>query len=171
MSGEFKKVSVVGLGCIGLPTAAMLASRKVEVIGVDVNERAVEAVNRGEVLITEPDLDMIVSAAVNQGFLRATLKPEPADAFVVAVPTPFKDNHVPDLTYVEAATRAIAPVLKKGDLIILESTSPVTTTDQMAAWLAKIALISNFRRMLGTNVTFVLHIVPNAYCPARSCRN
>ena len=70
MSGEFKKVSVVGLGYIGLPTAAMLASRKVEVIGVDVNERAVEAVNRGEVLITEPDLDMIVSAAVNQGFLR-----------------------------------------------------------------------------------------------------
>ncbi len=162
MSGEFKKVSVVGLGYIGLPTAAMLASRKVEVIGVDVNERAVEAVNRGEVLITEPDLDMIVSAAVNQGFLRATLTPEPADAFVVAVPTPFKDNHVPDLTYVEAATRAIAPVLKKGDLIILESTSPVTTTDQMAAWLAEDRPDLKFPQDAGDDCDVCL-----AYCPER----
>jgi len=162
MSSTFQKVSVIGLGYIGLPTAAMLASRKVQVVGVDVNERAVEAVNRGEVLITEPDLDMIVSAAVNQGYLRATLKPEPADAFIVAVPTPFKDSHVPDLAYVQAATRAIAPVLKRGDLIILESTSPVTTTDQMAAWLAEERPDLKFPQDAGEDCDVCL-----AYCPER----
>lgn len=135
---KFNTISVIGLGYIGLPTAAVFASRKKKVIGVDVNQQAVETINRGEVHIVEPDLDMVVHAAVTEGYLRATTKPEPADAFLIAVPTPFKgQNHEPDLTYIEAASKSIAPVLKKGDLVILESTSPVGATEQMAAWLAE----------------------------------
>lgn len=135
---QFKTISVVGLGYIGLPTAAVFASRKLEVIGVDVNQHAVDTINRGEIHIVEPDLDMVVHAAVTEGYLRASTKPESADAFLIAVPTPFKgDNHEPDLSYIESASKAIAPVLKQGDLVILESTSPVGATEQMAAWLAE----------------------------------
>lgn len=133
----FETISVVGLGYIGLPTAAVFASRKKKVIGVDVNQRAVDTINRGEIHIVEPDLDMVVHAAVSEGYLRATTKAEPADAFLIAVPTPFKGGHEPDLSYIESASKAIAPVLKKGDLVILESTSPVGATEQMAAWLAE----------------------------------
>jgi len=135
---QFNKVSVVGLGYIGLPTAAVFASRKLNVIGVDVNQHAVDTINRGEIHIVEPDLDMLVHAAVTEGYLRATTVPEPADAFLIAVPTPFKGNdHEPDLSYIEAASKAIAGVLQKGNLVILESTSPVGATEQMAAWLAE----------------------------------
>ena len=135
---KFKTISMIGLGYIGLPTAAVFASRKIKVIGVDVNQTAVDTINRGEIHIVEPDLDMLVHAAVQEGYLRATTSPEPADAFLIAVPTPFKgDNHEPDLSYIESAARAIAPVLKKGDLVILESTSPVGTTEKMAEWLAE----------------------------------
>lgn len=134
---EFQTISVIGLGYIGLPTAAAFAARRKKVVGVDVNARAVEIINRGEIHIVEPELDMVVSAAVTQGYLRATSQPEAADAFLVAVPTPFKGDHEPDLQYVEAAARSIAPVLKKGDLVILESTSPVGTTEQMTVWLAE----------------------------------
>lgn len=133
----FQTISVIGLGYIGLPTAAVFASRKIKVVGVDVNQHAVDTINRGEIHIVEPDLDMVVNAAVTEGYLRATTKPEPADAFLVAVPTPFKGDHEPDLGYIESASKAIAPVLKKGDLVILESTSPVGATEQMAAWLAE----------------------------------
>lgn len=130
-------VSVIGLGYIGLPTAAMFASRKIRVIGVDVNRNTVDVINRGEVHIVEPDLDMVVHAAVTEGYLRATTEPQPADAFLIAVPTPFKgENHDPDLSYIEAASRAIAPVLRPGNLVILESTSPVGATESMAGWLA-----------------------------------
>lgn len=133
-----KTVSVIGLGYIGLPTAAVFASRKVKVIGVDVNQKAVETINRGEIHIVEPDLDIVVHAAVTEHYLRATTVPEAADAFLIAVPTPFKgDNYEPDLSFIKSASRAIAPVLKKGDLVILESTSPVGATEQMAAWLAE----------------------------------
>ncbi|WP_426779435.1 nucleotide sugar dehydrogenase, partial [Pseudomonas aeruginosa] len=90
-----------------------------------------------EIHIVEPDLDMVVHAAVTEGYLRATTNPEPADAFLIAVPTPFKHEHEPDLTFIEAASKSIAPVLKKGDLVILESTSPVGATEQMAGWLAE----------------------------------
>lgn len=134
---SFSTISVVGLGYIGLPTAAMFASRRKHVIGVDVNQHAVDTINRGEIHIVEPELDIIVRAAVTQGYLKATTQPEPADAFLIAVPTPFKNDHQPDLSYIEAASKAIAPVLKKGDLVILESTSPVGATEQMAEWLAK----------------------------------
>ncbi|MEM6509142.1 MAG: UDP-N-acetyl-D-mannosamine dehydrogenase [Pseudomonadota bacterium] len=137
---SFNTISVVGLGYIGLPTAAMFASRKKIVIGVDVNQHAVDTINRGEIHIVEPDLDMIVHAAVTEGYLKAVTKPEPADAFLIAVPTPFKNNDSaipePDLSYIKEASEAIAPVLKKGDLVILESTSPVGATEQMADWLA-----------------------------------
>ncbi|WP_448217421.1 UDP-N-acetyl-D-mannosamine dehydrogenase [Endozoicomonas sp. 2B-B] len=132
----FKTVSVIGLGYIGLPTAAMFASRKMKVIGVDVNQQAVDTINDGKIHIVEPDLDMLVSAAVTASYLRATITPEPADAFLVAVPTPFKEGCEPDLSYIESATKAIAPVLKKGDLVVLESTSPVGATEQMAKWIA-----------------------------------
>ncbi|MEP4601494.1 UDP-N-acetyl-D-mannosamine dehydrogenase [Saccharospirillum sp.] len=134
---SFNTISVIGLGYIGLPTAAVFASRKIKVIGVDVNQHAVDTINKGEVHIVEPDLDMIVHAAVKEGYLRATTEPEPADAFLIAVPTPFKGDHIPDLSYIEAASKSIAPVLKAGDVVILESTSPVGTTEQMAAWLAE----------------------------------
>jgi UDP-N-acetyl-D-mannosaminuronic acid dehydrogenase len=133
---DFKKISVLGLGYIGLPTAAVLASRGVEVIGVDVLEHVVETINRGEIHIVEPDLDMLVHASVKSGHLRATTVPEPADAFVVAVPTPFKEDHKPDISYIEAAAEAIAPVLAPGNLVILESTSPVGATEAMMDKLA-----------------------------------
>jgi UDP-N-acetyl-D-mannosaminuronic acid dehydrogenase len=134
---SFDTISIIGLGYIGLPTAAVFASRKKRVIGVDVNSKAVDTISRGEIHIVEPELDIIVRAAVSGGYLRATTTPEPADAFLIAVPTPFKDGHQPDLDYIESASRSIAPVLKKGDLVILESTSPVGATEQMANWLAE----------------------------------
>lgn len=133
---SFQTISVVGLGYIGLPTAAVFASRKKQVIGVDVNSDTVAIINKGSIHIVEPDLDMVVHAAVTSGYLRATTIPEPADAFLIAVPTPFNDDYTPDLGYIESASKAIAPVLKKGDLVILESTSPVGATEQMSAWLA-----------------------------------
>lgn len=134
--GGFKKISVIGLGYIGLPTAAIFAARGVEVIGVDVNAAVVEIINSGRIHIVEPDLDTAVHDAVSAGRLRATTRPEPAEAFLIAVPTPFKgENHEPDLVYIESACRAVAPVLKAGDLVVLESTSPVGTTEQMATWL------------------------------------
>ncbi len=134
---HYQTISVVGLGYIGLPTAAVFASRRVKVIGIDVNKRAVETINRGEIHIVEPDLDKVVQAAVSGGYLRASITPEPADAFLIAVPTPFKGDHEPDLSYIESASKTIAPVLKKGDLVVLESTSPVGATEQMAAWLSE----------------------------------
>ena len=133
----FEKISVVGLGYIGLPTAAVIASRRKTVIGVDISQHVVDTINEGKIHIVEPELDIVVHASVNDDFLRATTTPEPADAFLIAVPTPFKGDHKPDLSYVESASRAIAPVLKKGDLVILESTSPVGATEQMAEWLAE----------------------------------
>ncbi len=133
----FNTVSIIGLGYIGLPTAAMLASRKIKVIGVDISQHVVDTINKGQIHIIEPELDALVSAAVRQGYLRATTKPEPADAFLIAVPTPFMGEHKPDLRFVKTAAKSVAQVLKKGDLVILESTSPVGTTEQMAEWLSE----------------------------------
>lgn len=130
-----KKICVMGLGYIGLPTASLLATKGFQVHGVDVNENAVEMINSGKVHIYEPDLDILVKAAVQSGKLKAALQPEEADIFILAVPTPFKDGHKPDLTYVEAAAKTIAPVIKNGDIVILESTSPIGTTEKVAEWI------------------------------------
>lgn len=134
----FKTVSVIGLGYIGLPTAAMLASRKLRVIGVDVNQHAVDTINQGKIHIIEPDLDLLVNAAVTGGYLSAQTKTAAADAFMIAVPTPFFDDLSPDLSYVEAAAKSIAPVLQKGNLVVLESTSPVGTTELMCKWIKEV---------------------------------
>src|SRR5258706_6677947 len=133
-----KRISVLGLGYVGLPVAGALASRGFEVIGVDVAQRIVDVVNTGKIHIVEPDLDMVVQAAVSAGRLRASLNPEPSDAFIIAVPTPFTGDHQPDISYVKTATEMIAPLLRKDNLIILESTSPVGTTEQICAWLAEL---------------------------------
>jgi len=133
-----KRISVLGLGYVGLPVAGALASRGFEVIGVDVAQRIVDVINTGKIHIVEPDLDMVVQAAVSAGRLRATLKPEPSDAFIIAVPTPFTGEHEPDISYVKAAAQMIAPLLRKGNLVILESTSPVGTTEQICSWFAEL---------------------------------
>jgi UDP-N-acetyl-D-mannosaminuronic acid dehydrogenase len=162
-SKRFSTLSVIGLGYIGLPTAAMFASRKKHVIGVDISQSAVDTVNRGEIHIVEPDLDMVVHAAVSQGYLRATTTPEAADAFLIAVPTPFKgDNHDPDLSYIQAACDAIAPVLQAGNLVVLESTSPVGATEAMAGWLAAARPDLSFPQAAG-----VLSDIRIAHCPER----
>lgn len=131
------KLCVVGLGYIGLPTASMFASRGLEVIGVDTDDDVIKAVNSGQAHFREPDLDMLMAAAVQTGRLKATSKPVEADVFILAVPTPFTDGHKPDLSYVTAAMSSIAPFVKDGNLIILESTSPVGTTEKLAEQLAK----------------------------------
>ncbi|MDX7991248.1 UDP-N-acetyl-D-mannosamine dehydrogenase [Xenorhabdus littoralis] len=159
---SFETISVIGLGYIGLPTAAAFASRKKTVIGVDVNQRAVETINRGEIHIVEPDLDKVVKVAVEDGYLKAVTTPQIAEAFLIAVPTPFKGDHEPDMAYVRSAAESIAPVLKKGDLIILESTSPVGATEQMAEWLADARPDLSFPQQAGENSDIDI-----AYCPER----
>ncbi|MCL5043074.1 MAG: UDP-N-acetyl-D-mannosamine dehydrogenase [Gammaproteobacteria bacterium] len=159
---------MIGLGYIGLPTAAVFASRKIKVVGVDVNQQAVDIINRGEIHIVEPDLDIAVHSAVKEGYLRATTTPEPADAFIVAVPTPFLkgrkvgDIPTPDVSYIEAASKAIAPVLEKGNIVILESTSPVGATEKMAAWLAEARPDLTFPQDAGEEADVMI-----AHCPER----
>lgn len=156
-------VCVVGLGYIGLPTAALMASRGVQVLGVDVNAAVVDCVNRGEVHIVEPLLDAVVQGAVGSGRLRAALAPEPSDAFMIAVPTPITAEKKSDLRAVFSAVDAIAPVLKPGDLVILESTSPIGTTDLIVDRLA--AARSDLRFPIdGTSGEIDVNV---AYCPER----
>ena len=144
----------LGLGYIGLPTAAVVASKKLHVTGVDINPSVVETINRGEIHIIEPGLREVVHQAVTDGYLQATTAPVESDVYLIVVPTPFKSNHEPDISYVELATRSVIPLLKEGDLFIIESTSPVGTTDKMAR------LIFEQRPQLKGK----LHI---AYCPER----
>lgn len=158
----FEKISVIGLGYIGLPTAAVLASRKINVVGVDVSPQVIETINQGQIHLVEPDLDMVVHAVVSEGYLRATLHPESADAFLIAVPTPFKENHQPDLSYIQAAAYSIAPVLKQGDLVVLESTSPVGTTEQLTEWLTEARPDLTFPLKHGEQSDIRV-----AYCPER----
>ncbi|TDY16891.1 UDP-N-acetyl-D-mannosaminuronic acid dehydrogenase [Paraburkholderia sp. BL6665CI2N2] len=159
---SFNVVSVVGLGYIGLPTAAAFAARRKKVVGVDVSQHAVDTINRGEIHIVEPELDMLVHAAVSEGYLRATTVPEAADAFLIAVPTPFMEGNKPDLSYIEAASRSIAPVLKKGDLVVLESTSPVGATEKMAQWMADLRPDLTFPQHAGESSDIRV-----AHCPER----
>ena len=132
-----KKVVFLGLGYIGLPTAAVAAAHGFEVIGVDVNPSVVETINQGKIHIVEPELGQVVRDVVQSGKLRAVCKPEAADAFFIVVPTPFKQNHRADITYVEAATRSVIPYLQEGNLFVIESTSPVYTTERMAEVIYK----------------------------------
>ena len=136
MPPTFDRVCVLGLGYVGLPTAAIFASRGLSVVGVDVNADTVRLINEGKVHIVEPDLDILVTGAVAIGKLRAAPKPERADAFIVAVPTPLGPGHRPDLGHVEAAAESLAPVLERGNLVVIESTSPVGTTEQVCRRLA-----------------------------------
>jgi len=165
---SFSSVCVVGLGYIGLPTAAVLSSRKKKVVGVDINQDTVDIINAGNIHIAEPGLEIMVKEAIQSGFLRAVTSPEPADAFLIAVPTPFLKNipedpiPKPDISYIESASRAIAKQLKKSDIVILESTSPVGTTEKMAEWLAQERPDLTFPQTHGS-----ISDIRIAYCPER----
>jgi UDP-N-acetyl-D-mannosaminuronic acid dehydrogenase len=161
MSMDISTVGVIGLGYIGLPTAAILASADIKVVGVDVNPRTVEAVNRGDVPFVEPDLATYVAGAVTKGTLRAAATPEPADAFIIAVPTPFTGDHEPDLSYIKAAAQAVAPQLRGDELLILESTSPPGATEKMAQWVLEVRPDLSLD---GSDGRPVLHF---AHCPER----
>jgi len=158
---SFNRISVIGLGYIGLPTAAILASQGVRVIGVDISPLAVSTINRGDIHITEPGLAEVVTRVVTEGNLHATTQPEAADAFMIAVPTPFSAGHQPDLSYVRAAAESVAPVLEKGNLVVIESTCPVGSSGQVAEWLAA----------LRPDLLFPQHSehpdIHIAYCPER----
>ncbi|OOF69971.1 UDP-N-acetyl-D-mannosamine dehydrogenase [Rodentibacter caecimuris] len=160
---EFHRISVIGLGYIGLPTATIFAQHNIEVIGVDVSKIVVDTINQGKIHIIEPDLDVAVQKCVKNSKLRATLTPEPAQAFLIAVPTPFKgDNFEPDFSYIQNACNAIAPILEKGNLVILESTSPVGATEQLAQWLAEARPDLTFPQQTGENSDIRI-----AHCPER----
>jgi UDP-N-acetyl-D-mannosaminuronic acid dehydrogenase len=160
------EICVLGLGYIGLPTASIFATRGKKVLGVDVVSKVVETINRGEIHIEEPDLDVLVRAAVQSGNMRAALKPEASRTFVVAVPTPFKPTpenpKAPNLVYVEAATRSIAPVVAEGNLIILESTSPVGTTELVRDWL-----FDELKKIRPLEAADLCRTLLFAHCPER----
>ena len=157
-------VSVIGLGYIGLPTAAVLASNGLTVIGVDVNQNAVDLINQGKIYTVEPELDILVQTAVQSGFLKATTKPAKASVFMIAVPTPFIGDHEPDLSYIESAVKAIAPVLEKGNLVILESTSPVGTTEMTIEWMKEERPDLSFPEFGNNSAQYDIAV---AHCPER----
>lgn len=163
MNGEFTgTVAVLGLGYIGLPTATVLATRGLSVVGVDVNPDTVAAVSRGEVPFVEPDLAVAVSGAVRMGRLTASKEVPAADAYIIAVPTPFHEDHTADLSYIEAAVTALAPQLAGGEVVILESTSPPGTSQQVSQWLSDLRPDLRFPHS-GDGVPDV-HV---AHCPER----
>lgn len=148
------EVVTIGLGYIGLPTAALIAGEGTYVYGVDVNQNVVDVINRGEIHIVEPSLDTAVSSAVSKGFLKAGVTPVESDTYLIVVPTPFKGKNEPDISFVKSATEAVIPFLKKGDLYIIESTSPIETTEKM------MSLIFERRPDLKDEIYI-------AYCPER----
>ncbi|MGD9930771.1 MAG: UDP-N-acetyl-D-mannosamine dehydrogenase [Mangrovibacterium sp.] len=151
---NYNQVCFMGLGYIGLPTAAITASKGLSILGVDINQKVVDTINRGEIHIYEPGLGDLVKQVVEQKKLRASTLPETSDVYLIVVPTPFKGNHEPDISFVETATMSIIPLLKEGDLYIIESTSPVGTTDKMAS------LIFSKRPELKNKINI-------SYCPER----
>jgi UDP-N-acetyl-D-mannosaminuronic acid dehydrogenase len=162
---SFSKIAVMGLGYIGLPTAAVFAENGVEVVGIDVNPTVVETINAGRPHFGEPNLDALVRRVVETGKLRAALAPEPADAIIIAVPTPLRGHGVegkPDISYVEAAARSIAPTLQKGTLVIVESTIPVGTTERVSALLSELRTDLTFPHDVGEMAD-----VQVAHCPER----
>jgi UDP-N-acetyl-D-mannosaminuronic acid dehydrogenase len=156
------KVVVFGLGYIGLPTAAVIARTGAQVLGIDVHQSVVDTINSGKVHIEEVDLDGLVSGVVARGTLRASLQVEPADVFVIAVPTPFEDDHAPNIGYVLRAATTLATVLKHGDLVVLESTSPVGTTEKVAELLAQLRPDLNIPGHTDASPDVAI-----AYCPER----
>jgi UDP-N-acetyl-D-mannosaminuronic acid dehydrogenase len=148
------EVVMIGLGYIGLPTAALIASNKVNVYGVDINPKVVETINKGQIHIVEPELDTAVASAVKDGYLKAGTTPVEGNTYLIVVPTPFKNKNEPDISFVESATRAVLPLLKKDDLYIIESTSPIGTTEKM------MGLIYEARPELKNQIYI-------AYCPER----
>ena len=149
-----ESVVTIGLGYIGLPTSALIASKGTPVFGVDINQNVVDTINKGKIHIVEPELDGIVKKAVEKGLLKAGTKAIPSDVYLIVVPTPFKGDHEPDISYVEAATEGIIPLLKENDLYIIESTSPIGTTERMKD------LIYSKRPELVDKINI-------AYCPER----
>tara|TARA_B110000091_G_C13774347_1_gene458166 strand:- start:57 stop:1268 length:1212 start_codon:yes stop_codon:yes gene_type:complete len=148
------EVVTIGLGYIGLPTSALIASHGTNVLGVDINQKVVDTINQGKIHIVEPSLDIAVEEAVRKGFLKADIKPVEAETYLIVVPTPFKGNHEPDISYVESATKNVIPFLKEDDLYIIESTSPIGTTEKM------MHLIYSLRPELEGKLNI-------AYCPER----
>lgn len=163
-----EKICVMGLGYIGLPTASLLATKGFKVFGVDVNKSAVDTINRGEVHIYEPDLDILVKAAVQSSGLTAYAEPQKADVFILAVPTPFKEDNTPDISYVEAAAKSMAPYIEPDNLIILESTSPVGTVEKIAEWIhelrpdIKVPIRNTFASSTENDASIYI-----AHCPER----
>jgi len=164
---DFEKICVIGLGYVGLPTAAVFASRGVQVVGVDTNVGTVEMINQGKVHIVEPDLDIMVNGAVSAGRLKATDKPQQADAYIIAVPTPFSNGYKPDLRFVESAARSLAPVLEKGALVIIESTCPVGTTEKVCVWLAEERDDLSFPHKAGEDADVQVAHSPERVLPGR----
>lgn len=162
----YMNICVVGLGYIGLPSASLIATKGFQVYGVDINKQIVDTINQGEIHIYEPDLDILVKAAVQSGKLVASTEANEADIFIIAVPTPFKEDHNPDLSYIESATMAISDKIKPGNLIILESTSPVGTTDKIASILKEMRpdlTVPLWQEQLG-NIKNRIYL---AHCPER----
>lgn len=155
------KVCVVGLGYIGLPTAVLIANQQINVVGVDVKQAVVDKINRGVAHIVEPDLDIALKMAIDGGFLQASLTAEPADVFIIAVPTPFTKKHQADLSYVHAAVESIAPLIQAGNLVVLESTSPPNTTHLICQQLKKL------RKELSVPGIDALADIAVCYCPER----
>lgn len=167
MKPSFGKICVIGLGYVGLPTAAVFAGRGVQVLGVDVNEETVSLINRGKAHIVEPDLDIMVNSAVVTGKLRASVKIEPADAFIIAVPTPLREDNKPGLQYVREAALSLAPVLKKGDLVVIESTCPVGTTEAFSERLAELRPDLTFPHRSGNEADVQVAHSPERVLPGR----
>jgi UDP-N-acetyl-D-mannosaminuronic acid dehydrogenase len=162
MNAAIEKVSIIGLGYVGLPTAATIAARGVRVLGVDIRKDVVEGVNSGGTHILEPDLDIIVHSVVSTGNLRAVITPESADVFIIAVPTPHLSDHRPDMRAVQSALASVAPVLTRGNLVIIESTSPVGTTRNAAEQLRGLRPDLSFPDRAPERADVLM-----AYCPER----
>jgi UDP-N-acetyl-D-mannosaminuronic acid dehydrogenase len=164
---EWKKICVIGMGYIGLPTCALIASRGISVVGVDVNQEVVDSVNRGEVHIVEPDLDGLVQKMVSNGMVRGAVEAEAADGFIITVPTPMDQNFKPDVHYIFDAARGIAPRLERGNLVILESTSPVGTTLQLSKLFGELRPDLTFPHTAGADADVCVAYSPERVLPGR----
>ncbi len=168
---KFDSICMMGLGYIGLPTAAVFAKSGIKVKGVDINQHAVDTINEGKIHIEEPGLEALVKYAVDKNLLEAFTTPQKADAFILAVPTPFKgEDHEPNLDYIESATRSLAKVLEKDNLVILESTSPVGTTEKMAEWLAEERPDLTFPQQVGEASDIRITHCPERILPGQMIR-